>query len=134
LELLEVEGQHPPAAAEQHLHEALLLQAEQGLAHRRAADAQPLAEFVLGTAVTGHQLELGDVALELLVDLVGPGAVHAGRHTGSAGTFESGGHVRRSSRARLRRAAPPAREAAAHWWPSSRRSLPGPAPCPASPP
>ena len=66
LELLEVERQHAPAAAKQHLDVAFLLQAEQGLAHRRARDAQALAEFVLGEAVARHQLEVGHVALELL--------------------------------------------------------------------
>jgi hypothetical protein len=71
LELIEIEGQHAPAAAEQHLDEALLLQLEQRLAHRRARDAQALADLALGEAVARHQPEFGDVALELRVHLVG---------------------------------------------------------------
>ena len=54
---------------------ALLLQSEQRLAHRRARQAQALAQFVLGEAVAGNQLEFGDIALELLVHLVGARAM-----------------------------------------------------------
>jgi hypothetical protein len=79
LELVEVERQHAPAAAKQHLDEALLLQPEQRLAHRRARHAQAFADLVLGEAVAGHQLELGDVALELRVHLVGARTEHGGR-------------------------------------------------------
>ena len=75
LELVEVERQHTPAAAKQHLHIPFLLQPHQRLAHRRARDAQPLAEFVLGETVAGHQRELGHVVFELRIDLVGARAV-----------------------------------------------------------
>jgi hypothetical protein len=60
---IEVEGQHAPAAPEQHFDKALLLQAEQGLAHQGARDAQALADLVFGEAVARHQAELGHAAL-----------------------------------------------------------------------
>ena len=71
LELVEVERQHAPAAAEQHFDKAFLLQPEERLSHGRARDAEPLADFVLGEAVAGNEAEFGHVPLELRIDLVG---------------------------------------------------------------
>ena len=78
LEAVEVEGQHAPAAAKQHLDETFLLQPEERLSHRRARDTQALADLAFGEAVAGHQVELGHVALELFVDLVRPAAKGSG--------------------------------------------------------
>ncbi len=93
VEAVEVEGQHAPAGAEQHLHETLLLQADQRLAHRRARHVQALAELVLGEAVAGQQVKVGDVALELLVHLVGARRRCRGAGGVRGGTsFGGGGH------------------------------------------
>ena len=116
LELVEVEGQHAPAAAEQHFDEAFLLQPEQRLAHRRARDAQPLADLVLGEAVAGHQAELGDVALELRVDLVGARAERGDRWRGRRVARSDGRHaamlVRAERRQQLRAGRGPADDGA----------------------
>jgi hypothetical protein len=109
LELVEVERQHAPAAAKQHFDKALLLQPEQRLAHRRARHAEPLADFVLGETVAGHEDEVGHVALELRVDLVG---ACGNGGVGSSGVWErqgsgagsDGRHVGNGSRWRQRHA------------------------------
>ena len=75
LEPLEVERQHPPAASKQHFDIAFLLQSEQRLPNRCPRHAEPFAQLVLGEAVAGDQAEFRDVALELLIDLVGARAM-----------------------------------------------------------
>ena len=75
LEELEVEGLHLPAGAEVHLHEALALQAEQRLAHRRARHPQTRGDLALGETVARHQTELGDVVLDAIVDRIGEGGM-----------------------------------------------------------
>jgi hypothetical protein len=133
LELVEVERQHAPAAAKQHLDETFLLQPEQRLPHRRARHAEPLADLVLGEAVAGHQLEFGNVALELFVHLVGARAMDM-RNRGGArharGSGDEHGHGGDSISAWPQRAAPRGRRSVACWSPSSRRCHPGPASSP----
>src|SRR5207244_1751489 len=51
--------------------EAFVAQAEQRLAHRRAAHAQALAELGLREAVAGDEAEVVDLRLDRVVDLVG---------------------------------------------------------------
>ena len=134
LELVEIEGQHAPAAAEQHLDEAFLLQPHQRLAHRRARHAEPVAQLVLGEAVTGHELEFGHIALELRVDLVRARA-EGGRAGGRSpvGGAQSGGHGGMVALLRPR-AVRPGPHAGRRRSRSSRRWRPGHGSCPPWPP
>ena len=71
LELVEVDRHDVPADLGLDVEEALVAQAKQRLAHRRAADAQALAELGLGEAVAGDELEVVDLRLQRGVDLLG---------------------------------------------------------------
>src|SRR6185295_11333267 len=71
LEPAEVDRQHVPAELGLDAEEALVAEAKQRLAHRRAAHAEALAELGLGEAVAGDELEIVDLRLERVVDLLG---------------------------------------------------------------
>ena len=80
VEALKVKGQHPPTVAKQDLDLPLLLQAKQGLAHRRARHAEPVRQFKLRKPIARHQHEIGQVRADLFIDFIGQR--HAGRRHG----------------------------------------------------
>ncbi|MNT67672.1 hypothetical protein D3C72_2058370 [compost metagenome] len=61
LEARQVDRHHLPAVAEVPAHQSFGLQAQQRLAHRRAGDAEPLGDIVLGEAVARQQAKCEDV-------------------------------------------------------------------------
>ena len=95
-----------PTAAKQHLDKTLLLQPEKRLPHRRARDAKTHADFGFREAVAGHQAELGDVAFELCVNVIGTRTMD--RHRGNDQLTQSGQqtHMCRDYAPAFRRAQP----------------------------
>ncbi len=124
LEAAEVDRQHVPAELRLDAEKALVAQAKQRLAHRRAADAEALAELGLGEAVAGDELEVVDLRLERVVDDARRACRRAARAkvplSPSAALIARAGSRAPRRRASRRRSGP--RSGSAGRWPDCRRA------------